>query len=302
MTSRAMLLLLAVAVSVTAASTTACKPAPEEEPPPPPLARDAAAEAFAEHICAAIYACECGNAIESEAACVAELTGEFQAQIAERSQTAPIWDEECAGALMAAWSDWGCQGQTAVMSEVEFSLAECPVMKGSQPVGADCNDFPLGDTCEVGLSCVAGVCVQSPVPVPVGQQCGFDWDELPCVAGAYCTYVSDVAVQICEALPQAGDPCDPNADYLCGPSSNDLYCDVSGTCEPAPRAGEPCFDGFLCGPGLYCDGGQDFTCLPKAEIGGGCGGDAVCPTDASCIGNVCEADPALACSLSYFQF
>lgn len=292
-----------LSICAVASLALACKPSPEDEQPPAPIAADDAAEQFARQICASMFACECPSVdqLESEASCVTTLTAQLDSAIQTRLAGAPVWDEECAGQLVAAWSDWACSGPAAASEAVDFDPASCPVIKGSKLAGVDCLDFQLGDDCAPGFACVSNVCVEAIVPVPTGQVCGYDWDRLPCAAGNYCDYDETVEAEICKLIPSAGDPCDPNFSSVCGPSFADLLCSSTGVCEQAPGLGGSCLDSFLCAPGFYCDGGQDFTCQPQAEIGGGCGANAVCPADSSCIGNLCEAVPAAACSLVFFQ-
>jgi hypothetical protein len=289
-----------------AATLLGCKAEdPPEDGPPPPLAAEDAAESFARQICASLYACECSGAGDfgSEDACVEELRVELQASIDEALAAGGTWDDDCAGSLVAAWKTWQCLGPVSARREMNYDPRMCPALKGTLAPGADCNVSSIGDDCRVGSVCVSGVCVETEVPIPIGGVCVFDWQELPCVAEGYCAYDSDsdVSTRICAPLPSEGDACD--GDYSCGPSSLNLMCNYETlTCEVGPAAGEPCFEGFSCGPGLYCDGGKDFTCQERYDIGDGCAVDAVCPIDASCVGNLCEAQPPAVCALINFGF
>jgi hypothetical protein len=191
-------------------------------------------------------------------------------------------------------SDWECLGPNMAARESSFSPVSCPVLKGVLGVGGNCYRTSLGDDCQAGLLCLSGTCVEAPpLPAQIGQPCGYD--DLPCESGSYCDWsMPDYNIRICQPLQQAGDAC-TDEQYLCGPASNDLICEA-GICTLTPGEGESCQEWNLCAPGLYCDGGQDFTCQPRQELGEGCGGDAVCPVDASCITNICEADPAVICN------
>ncbi len=291
-------------LSLAAATLLGCSKPNHEDEPPAPISADVAADTFARQICSGLFACSCDTTINfaSESECVAQLSGEFQSSIGHLLAVGATWDDACAGQLAATWADWQCLGPSAAQQQAQFDAQICPIIKGTLAAGAECTRTQLGDNCGTGLTCVSSVCVETTVPVPIGQVCEFDWQELPCEAGSYCDYDSDSGVEICKALPSAGDACNPE-DYLCGPSSRDLICGAeSAICEPAPGTGAPCFDGYLCAPGNYCDGGKDFTCQAQFELGDGCGADAVCPIDASCIGNVCQADPPAACNLAYFTF
>ncbi|MFO7563110.1 MAG: hypothetical protein R6X02_10745 [Enhygromyxa sp.] len=294
-TLRASTILLSVALI-------GCKPAdPPEDQPPAPVGPEDAAESFARQICASLYACEecsaqAGN-FAGEDACIEELRAEFQQSIDEALGAGGTWDADCAGELVRAWAIWDCLGPVSANRQASYDRRLCPVVKGSVAAGDDCVVSSIGDNCNEGSVCVSGVCVQTEVPIPLGQVCEFDWQELPCVSGTYCAY--DGETRRCQPLPSEGDDCD--AGYTCGPTSRNLLCNYDSlTCELGPGVGEPCFQGSSCGPGLYCDGGKDFTCQERFELGDGCAADAVCPVDASCIGNICTADPPAVCSLYYF--
>lgn len=284
-------------------SLVGCKPA--EEQPPAPIAAEDAAEAFARQICNGIFTCTCSNApnYASIEVCVDELSADFQTQIQERLDQGADWNAECAGQLVAAWSQWECLGPAAAQAQAFYDRRLCPVLKGSIPAGGNCVLSTLGDDCAPGLQCMSGTCVATTVPVPVGLTCNYDWQELPCEEGSYCGYDTNTGERVCKRHPVAGDVCTWDEGYLCGPGSLGLVCNYETmTCEPLPGVGEACFDGFYCGVGSYCDGGKDFTCQARFDIGDSCGADAVCPADSSCVGNVCEADPAAVCGLLYLGF
>lgn len=278
-----------------------CKPEDPGEDLPPPVAAADAAEAFARQICASLFACECqAGGFASEAACFDELRFDFQASIDFALAGGATWNADCAGQLVSAWAKWECLGPQSAVRKAYFDPRVCPVLQGTLTAGADCNSSPVGDDCGEGLVCVAAECVETPVPVPLGSVCRFSWQELPCVGESYCGY-GDNGERRCVPFPSAGDSCD--ASYSCGPLSRNLMCNYETmTCEVGPAVGEPCFQGSSCGPGLYCDGGKNFTCQERFELGDGCSGDAVCPIDASCVGNICQAVAPAACSLLAFGF
>jgi len=282
-----------------------CKREEPEEQPPAPLELDDAAEALARQICAGFYQCSCpaNGEFASEAECVDQLDSDLQASIDTWLDAGASWNADCAGQMLAAWSTWECLGPGLARREAAYDPRVCPIVKGNRPVGSDCSTSQIGDDCAEGLVCISGVCVETVVPVPIGDVCEYDWQELPCAADSWCAYDDNSEQRICQPLPSVGDSCDWSEGYLCGPGSLDLVCNGETLiCEPGPAVGEPCFEGIACGPGLYCDGGKDFTCQERFEIGDGCGADAVCPIDASCIANVCQADPPAACNLIAFGF
>jgi hypothetical protein len=288
-------------LSLVLLAATACKPTdgPDDtDSPATPIEADDAADVLAQQICAQLFACECLNALDyaDEAQCVATETAEISASIDSTLAAGGSWDPVCAGDMAEAMSDWECLGPNMAARESSFSPILCPILKGTAGLGNECDRSPLGDDCEVGLLCLDHTCVEEPsLPVPVGGQCYYD--ELPCASGSYCDWDENYNYRICHALPEAGDACSQDT-YLCGPQANDLVCEA-GICTPNPGEGESCELNLLCAPGLYCDGGKDFTCQPRRELGEGCGGDAVCPVDASCVSSICEADPAAVCNAAY---
>jgi hypothetical protein len=290
-------------LSLVLLGATACKPVDDDpdddDQPATPIESDNAADVLAQQICAQVFACECPNALDygDEAGCIAAESGELAGRIDAVLDAGGSWDAECAGQMAKALADWECLGQNMAARESTYSPLTCPILKGVLGAGNNCNRFAIGDDCQAGLLCVSGTCVQTPpLPLQNGQECGYD--DLPCGSGSYCDWADEnYDVRICQPLQEAGDACTEN-QYLCGPSGSDLVCDA-GICTPTPGEGESCEEFNLCGPGLYCDGGQDFTCQPRREIGEGCGADAVCPVDASCITNICEADAAAVCNATY---
>lgn len=286
-----------------AAALTACPSSQEEEPEPAkPLASADAAQAAAQEICGAIFNCECELSISyaDEAACIEDQRATIQDNIDQLLAEGGTWNEDCAGELLWTWKQWDCAGPSEALYTANFDYRECPLVRGELGEGEYCNVGLGYEPCAQGLRCSEGQCTQAPtLPVPLGQPCQIDWEELPCVSGAYCGYDPDIGENVCEAIPSAGDSCDYNYTNLCGPPSNNLLCSPDNVCISAPGEGESCEDALICDVGLYCDGGQDFTCQPRRELGQGCGADAVCPVDASCIGNICVADEALLCGADF---
>ena len=294
--------------TLAALALVACKPTdgePDDKPATPIESTDAST-VLAEQLGAQLVTCECdvSGGYTDQAECVSEQKAVLDQLIDANIEGGATWDAQCAGELSKSIDQWSCLGPTQANFASSFDPRACPLLQGTQPEGSECNSGVLLDPCAAGLSCLAGLCVPSPqIPVPVGSPCEYMWDQLPCESGSWCAYDSNSDIRVCQALPALGDPCNPNEDYLCGPSSNDLICDfASSTCIAAPGEGEPCFDQFLCGPGTYCDGGKDFTCQPRRELGQGCGADSVCPVDAACINNICTADAAFVCSAPNWLF
>jgi hypothetical protein len=287
-------------LSLVLLGATACKTSDgtdDGDQPATPIEADEAAEVLAQQICAQMFTCECpNNDYVDEADCVASVSAELAAIIDPTLAAGGSWDAECAGNMAKAMRDWECLGPDLAAATSSFSPLICPILKGNVGLNGECGRSSLGDDCQPGLLCLNQTCIEEPtLPVPIGGVCGYD--NLPCADGGYCEWDQNYNVRICHASPTAGDTC-VDDNYPCGPASNDLICSDAGICEPAPGEGESCDGTFVCGPGLYCDGGQEFTCQPRRELGDGCGGDAVCPVDAACINSICEADPALVCNAS----
>lgn len=298
-TSRAL-----ITMCLAVASLLGCKP--EDEQPPPAILADDAGERFAQQICASWYACACDQAaaqFASEDECVAQLRETYEIRIDELLNEGATWNADCAGQLVASWSSWECLGPNQAWAKGPFDARVCPIVKGNFESGAECDSSLIGDQCAAGSVCVGGVCITTAVPISLGDVCEYDWQQLPCVAGSFCSYDQASGVRICKPLPALGDSCSFDDGFLCGEPSQGLICSYETyTCEPAPTVDEPCFDGYYCGANNYCDGGKDFTCQQRFELGDSCGADAVCPVDASCVGSICEADSPAVCSLGGFNF
>lgn len=286
-------------LSLALLGASACKPVDDvpddSDQPATPIESDDADNVLAQQICAQVFACECPNTVEyaDESECVASQTAAIASLIDGVLAAGGSWDPECAGQMAKSLSDWECLGPNMAARESSFSPLTCPILKGVAGINDDCWRTPLGDDCQAGLLCLSGTCVETPtLPVPIGQPC--DYNNLPCASGGYCDWDQNYETRICRLSPKVGDACSDEQSF-CGPSSNDLICEL-GTCRPAPGEGESCETWLLCAPGLYCDGGKNFTCQPRQELGEGCGADPVCPVDASCISSICEADPAAVCS------
>ncbi|MCA9687265.1 MAG: hypothetical protein KC457_34210, partial [Myxococcales bacterium] len=275
---------------------------PGETPIPPatPIAEDQAAHDLAVQICAGLFDCDCSDAsyYDDEAACVEARSAEIQLELDVFLDEGWQWNNECAGELLWTWRNWACLGPDSARSAANFDTRRCPLFHGTLDKGEFCYFTGYGDPCAPGLSCYDEYCVDAPqLPIPTGSSCGNGWEQLPCEAGSYCKYEYLDGSNTCTPYPKAGDGCDPGSGTLCGPSSLDLICDPeTAKCVGAPGEGETCELG-ICAPGYYCDGGLDFTCQPRQDIGEGCGADVVCPVDASCINNECVLDPPLACEL-----
>ncbi|MFV8753238.1 hypothetical protein ACNOYE_22040 [Nannocystaceae bacterium ST9] len=283
-------------------------PGKSGEPQLDPVGEDEFAASAAEAICAQLFACQCGDnqftpeteplPWADEAACVAEKQPVFQAILDEALATGGDFSETCAAEYVAslerpeclsAWEYVGGGGKY-------YDGLLCPIVVTEREVGDPCQS--IGYEATITNDCGAGkvcsyqtfACVESgPLPAIENQSCEAGGVDLPCADGLRCSYTNEDG-QRCQAELALGDPC-PN--YTC--NSDALYCDYGTmTCQAAGAAGASC-ESMSCGPGLFCDGGQDFTCVPQFEYGESCASDTVCADDGSCIDNVCVAPSPIAC-------
>ncbi|NVB36375.1 hypothetical protein G6O69_00935 [Pseudenhygromyxa sp. WMMC2535] len=259
-----------------------------------PLAQEDGPRALAEQICASLFACACTtHSYADEATCINEQVAVIEPYIAAGKG----WNEDCAGELLWTWQRWGCAPFEEALELAPRLYGVCSLFYGTIPAGETCEyDTQWYSPCARGLTCQDNLCAPAPaLPVRVGERC---WGLLPCEEGAYCHRGSE-ATYTCQPLPVLGDACDPGLNFDCG-NTGELMCDIDSlTCQPAPGEGESCEETFTCGPELYCDGGLGLTCQPTRTLGEGCSTSAVCAGSASCVGNTCVADPALACNLVY---
>lgn len=302
-TPNRLLCLTSVLLATTASLLVGC-PAPaggEDDPMvSQPLPQNQAAQEMAEELCEAFFECDCDASLlyADVSACVDAIQPVVQAEFDDLLAGGGTWDDDCAGDMLFTWQQWDCLGPTEALKQASFDPRVCPLAHGTLGEGEFCDSTYLGDPCAEGLGCWDEVCIVAPnIPVPAGGVCEIGWQDLPCESGTYCTWTEASETQICVPWPVEGDPCEWEGS-TCGPAALDLICSATLRCEPAPGVGESCEQG-ICAPGLYCDGGKDFTCQERFEVGDPCGADAVCPVDASCVNNVCVADPAAICGVNF---
>ncbi len=142
--------------------------------------------------------------------------------------------------------------------------------------------------CEVGLSCVAGLCDLRPEP-PLGVSC---LDSFECGPQAFCpTPVADPTTWHCQARGGAGDPCVWEGSCLTG-----LRCTGKApkwVCAVSPGAGDACIDSFSdddCAPNLACVTDQNgaSTCQPRVGLGAPCSQSGMCQgQDLRCADGSC---------------
>ncbi len=127
------------------------------------------------------------------------------------------------------------------------------------------------------------------LPVALGGVCQVDSFQLPCTDGLLCLSNEDGS-RTCQAPAKLGDPC---PDYSC--PGADLNCNFDTfICESNAGVGESCL-GVSCAEGLYCDGGQDSTCVAQYGPGEGCASSVVCAENGQCINNFCQEPAPLVC-------
>lgn len=128
-------------------------------------------------------------------------------------------------------------------------------------LGEPCD--PNGEHCEDGLTCAAQtdgttVCAEGAV---LDGSCHPGVPD-PCPAGAFCAFDPGAAAGVCQPLPEAGEPCAPDA--RCGAG---LVCldDAAAAprCEPLQGNGGACSDDSACRSGLCIDA----VCRARAICG-----------------------------------
>jgi hypothetical protein len=140
-------------------------------------------------------------------------------------------------------------------------------------LGEGCIFGPPGQpgTCNSGLSCVGGLCLQ---PVPVGAAC---YGSTGCGPSGRCRQGR------CEALPVAGAPC---PDFECAPGA---FCTTATVCQALGGVGSTCGGSDECLPTLFC--GTNGQCTPRIAAGNPCVGQS-CVATAHCSprNNLCQTN------------
>ncbi|MFO7564161.1 MAG: hypothetical protein R6X02_16060 [Enhygromyxa sp.] len=264
------------------------QPIPEEELP----------DATAEALCELLFGCSCDNPnYADEAACVdTRRTTASEEQLAAQA-AGLIYDEQCAGDLLALAEGQGCAPQVTLSCD-----SFCAVYHGQQGADEPCTmpveDQPTWSDCAPGLWCVAGTCVDAcgndEAGLGLGEMCRDDEGQSlgSCAEGLWCELESGT----CIALPDVGEPC--YGGEVCGPGA---ICDWSGdeaVCVPIPGQGEACT--YACDAGLYCTGvdGGEGICEALPGEGQPCTAAGLCAEGHACNEeSVCEGLPAWVCSI-----
>lgn len=199
-------------------------------------------------------------------------------------------DETCGACGFGLGCLRGVDGCGVCKDDGKGQLAPLPVE--GEPCTSPIVD---GAGCQLGLSCVSGLCVVEPA---LGEAC----DALPCRLGSSCVD------HLCVAWGKAGMPCGPQCE-------NGLACDANGICVVPQQPGTcaqntdcatfSCVEGVCvnvqqegmrCSAALRCDATLacvDAQCVKRAAIGEPCE-PAGCAGLATCIDGVCH-DPMLEC-------
>lgn len=260
-----------------------------------PVSKEDAPDRAAEVMCALYFDCNCADhqdpdRFTSREHCEAEWKAKVQMDIDEADAAGLTYDPDCAGALLAAFEDLGCETNLAAAL---LQLAEdtgCKVFYGDKTGGQSCTDYGAlgGDDCAQGLACDGpGTCVPVEPPPGPGDPCPSEF--APCTGDAVCIDLGDGLS--CHTFPGTGEPCLGAPDFC----AEGLSCDqASKTCGPAPGEGEPCAMAFLsqnqCAAGLACEAG---TCVRPPAGGEPC--TTVCADGFSCQAGTCAADTPVAC-------
>lgn len=286
----------------------ACKPAADtadDEVEAQPVEVDEFAAEAAATVCAQLFECSCGDNLATEpveplpwpdeAACVAEKQAEFQAMLDELLVTGGSFSPECGGEYIAGFARLRCDSayDYAAGGGGYFQPRLCPLVVREQALGSSCtvNYAGMLDDCGAGKLCgpETQTCVPiDPLPVAEGRICEVEYIQLPCADGLVCEYFD--GERICTAPLALGDAC---PDYDC--YSDEWVCHPDELTCVAPAGLDESCQLLPCGPGLYCDGGKEFTCQAEFEYGHGCVNDNVCAEGGGCINNYCTAPPPAIC-------
>lgn len=165
------------------------------------------------------------------------------------------YDQSCTAQLAASYEERGC-GTSLVSLPCEDLCAD---FYGDAVKGEPCvaGYGALGTTCDQGLLCETGVCVNS-----ASVLCG----------------------------SKVGEPCEHGLDCEEG-----LRCDEDDRCAPLVGLDEPCTsNSHQCVDDLWCIGSDPRRCRPYQEVGSACGlgVETPCGSDLSCVDDICAPDPS----------
>jgi hypothetical protein len=284
-----------------ACSITACKGSGtggDGGTPAQPIPEDELPEAAAAVLCELFVQCSCDDS-EGELACVEDRRATTNEQQLAAQDAGLLYDDQCAGDLLALSESSGCAPQFQLDCDTF-----CSVYHGEQGVGDPCTipvaDQPTWSDCAQGLWCIVGTCADpcgsNQVGLGLGEMCrdeeGQSLGACDSQQGLWCDFQS----RTCMALPGVGEPC--FGGEVCGPGA---VCDWSGNeavCVPVPKLGEACT--YVCDAGLYCNGidGGEGTCAALPGEGQTCAGGSLCAADHVCnTDNLCEPLPGWICSI-----
>jgi hypothetical protein len=255
-------------------------PVPEAEAP----------ETAVSVICGAFTSCDCDPANKAPEGCDAQIDDQMRQALGDATAAGLEYDAACMGELLSTVRELGCRDITDFTFDELVALVseyDCKVFNGTAQPGEACESVEgLGDSCAVGVECVAELCVAIPEPAAEGEDCEFDSDFFTaCEVGTVCLDLDGDGQQqpLCVVLPDAGDACLGAAQYC----NTGLAC-VDGTCDLAPGDGEACNieGGALCGEGLECNF-ETIVCQPLPVGGEACTGSCAegfeCGNDDRCV-------------------
>lgn len=96
----------------------------------------------------------------------------------------------------------------------------------------------------------------------------------------------------CHPVSEAGGTCKQFSGYVCGP---ELKCAMD-VCAALPAAGQPCPDG-VCASAVYCDQASK-TCMARKASGATCLGDE-CAAPMQCTGGKCAVAAGTMCTMGH---
>lgn len=268
--------------------------------PAQPIPEDELPDASAAALCELFFGCSCENPeYPDEVACVDVRRATASEEQLAAQAAGLIYDDQCAGDLLALAEANGCAPQLALDCDTF-----CAVYHGQQGVNQPCTmpveGQPAWSDCAQGLWCIAGTCVDAcanpEVGLGLGEMCRDDEGQSLGMCDPQQGLWCDADSRICITLPGVGEPC--YLSEICGVGAT---CDWSGDgaiCVPIPGAGEACT--YECDEGFYCNGvdGAEGVCVALPGEGQPCGPGGACSTGHACnADNVCEGLPGWVCSI-----
>ena len=242
--------------------------------PEPELAAGEYPARMARGECLTLDSCDCGEDRYggSLSECLSQRREGYEALNRDALAAGLDYDGTCPARQLSALASLGC---AARLPDSASCAAPCRAWHGQRGPGQACeivvSDDTLGvafDSCDQGLSCLSGFCVDPCAGAGALPTAGQPCPEGVCADGARCD-TSDPELSLCvaaAALPGVGEAC---RDGACDSSVAVCVPDID-VCAQLPGPGEACIRG-RCRPGFYCAEDGDCASVPPlvcSTVGG----------------------------------